>query len=84
MVISWESMSTINPIFKIIINCAKLKFMNHKEYLTNDVTNVKNASFVNDPAERAVMKFKKAITIYDIEDEQKKIVLIMNVFNNKD
>ncbi|OAF69237.1 hypothetical protein A3Q56_03030 [Intoshia linei] len=58
--------------------------MNHKEYLTNDVINVKNASFVNDPAERAVMKFKKAITIYDIEDERKKIVSIMNVFNNND
>ncbi|OAF67269.1 hypothetical protein A3Q56_04998 [Intoshia linei] len=43
--------------------------MNQKEYLTNDVTNVKNAPSVNDPAERTLMKFKKAITISNIEDE---------------
>ncbi|OAF64734.1 hypothetical protein A3Q56_07559 [Intoshia linei] len=58
--------------------------MNHKEYLTNDVTNIKNAFSVNDPAERALMKFKKAITISNIEDERQKIVSIINVFNNND
>ncbi|OAF67374.1 hypothetical protein A3Q56_04883 [Intoshia linei] len=53
--------------------------MNHKEYLTNDVTNVKNAPSVNDPVERASMKFKKAITISDIEDERQKICQFQRV-----
>ncbi|OAF68936.1 hypothetical protein A3Q56_03316 [Intoshia linei] len=47
----------------VLCSTARRKFSMHDDYLNKNVHPVKNAPSVNDPAERALMKYKKSIQL---------------------
>ncbi|OAF68384.1 hypothetical protein A3Q56_03861 [Intoshia linei] len=78
MLDSWRNLSSRSDIFRRICSTARRKFSLHDDYLNKNLHPVKNAPSVNDPAERALMKYKKSIQLLTDATQRQMIVSTLN------